>query len=83
MAVSMSVPTSAMAVSMLMEQEKTDDVGCKSEAADDEDQLRIGDFLRLDEPLDSFEEDGKTQGDQEYSIDQRTKGFGALPLVLR
>lgn len=62
----------AVAVSMIMEEEETEDVRCKAKAAYDKHQLRIGDFLRFDESLDCFEEDGKAQGDEEYAVDEGT-----------
>jgi hypothetical protein len=56
--VSVRMPVRVPAVSVVVEEEETDDVGGESEAADDEDELRVGDFLRLKEALYSFQEDG-------------------------
>ena len=63
---------SAMAVAVLVEEEKTKDVRGQAQAADDKDQHGFGHDLRFDESLNGFEEDGQTEGDQEHSIDQCT-----------
>jgi len=55
----MSMRVPAVAMSVIMEKEETEDVRCEAKAAHDKNQLRIGDFLRFDESLDCFEEDGK------------------------
>jgi hypothetical protein len=48
-------------MSVVMEQEKTDDVRCQTERANNKDNLWVRDFLWFDESLYRFEEDGKTQ----------------------
>lgn len=63
-----SVGVAAMA--MVMEEEKTDDVGGKTETPDNQHELRVTDFLGLDETLNGFKEDGEAQGDEEDSIDE-------------
>jgi hypothetical protein len=47
-------------VAVVVEQEETDDVRKETAGTDDEDNHRVGDLLGFDEPLDRFEEDGKT-----------------------
>jgi hypothetical protein len=46
-------------VAVVVEEEKTDDVGGKTETSYNQHKLRVADFLRLDETLDGFKEDGK------------------------
>ena len=70
----------AMAVAVVVEQEKTDNVGKETAGTDDEDNLRMRDVLGLDKALDGFQKDGQTQCDKKDAVDQRTQGFGALPL---
>ena len=61
-----------VAVSVIMEEEETENVRCKAKAAHDKNQLRVGDFLRFDKSLDCFKEDRKAQGDEEYAVDEGT-----------
>jgi hypothetical protein len=70
----------AMAVAVVVEEEQSNDVGCKAERANNEDDLGVGDFLGLDKALNGFKEDGKAEGDEEDAIDECTQGFGSLPL---
>ena len=69
-----------MTMTVVVEEEETEDVGCEAKAAHDEDELGVGDFLRFDKSLDGFEEDGETECDEEDAIDQGTEGLGSLPL---
>lgn len=69
------------AVSMIVEEEETDDVGCEAERTDDEDELRVRDFLRFYKSLDRFEEDGEAERDKEDAVDKGSKRFSALPLL--
>jgi hypothetical protein len=58
--VAMGVTAVAVAsVAVVVEEEKTDDVGGKTETSYNQHKLRVADFLRLDETLDGFKEDGK------------------------
>jgi hypothetical protein len=68
-------------MSVVMEEKKTDNVRCQTKAANNEDDLRVGDFLWFDKSLDRFEEDGKTQRNQEDPVDEGTEGLCALPTV--
>lgn len=63
-----------------MEEEETDDVGSKTERANDENEFGMGNFLRFDKSLDGFEKDGKTESDEEYAVDESTERLSALPL---
>jgi hypothetical protein len=58
------------AVAMIVEQEKTDDVGREAERTDDKDNLGMRDFLGFDESLDRFEEDGQAERDKEDAVDE-------------
>jgi hypothetical protein len=71
--VAVSVRVTAMAVAamaVVVEEEETDDIGGKTETSYNQHKLRVADFLRLDETLNGFKEDGKTQGDEEDAVDQ-------------
>jgi hypothetical protein len=56
-AVAMTVPSTTVRVSVVVEEEKSDDVGGKAKAAYYQDEERLGYFLRFEESLDGFEED--------------------------
>jgi hypothetical protein len=58
------------AVTVVVEEEETDDVRGKTKTSYNQHKLRVADFLRLDETLDSFKEDGKAQGNEEDTVDQ-------------
>jgi hypothetical protein len=72
----------SMTVSYVVEKDQADDVRSKTERADDQNELGLGDFLRFDKSLNSFEEDRETQCDQEDAVHERTKRLCALPLYL-
>lgn len=65
-----AMSSSSMAVPDIVEQDQSDQVRGQTETADDEHQLWVGNFLRLDESLNGVQEDGHTQRDEEDSIDQ-------------
>lgn len=66
----MRVTAVAMAaMTVVVEEEETDNVGGKTETSYNQHKLRVADFLRLDETLDGLEEDGEAQGDEEDSVD--------------
>ena len=68
----MPMLVSTMTVTVVVKEEEPDDVGCEPEGAHDENDLGLGDFLRLDESLDGFEEDGEAEGDEEDAVDEGT-----------
>ena len=71
--VAVSVGVASMAVAamaVVVEEEETDDVGGKTETANNQHKLRVADFLGLDETLNGLKEDGETQGDEEDSVDE-------------
>lgn len=70
----------AVGVAVVVEEEETEDVGCQPCTADGKYKLGGADFLGLKEPLNGFEEDGKTKGEEEYTVDQSSKDFSPLPL---
>lgn len=70
----------AVGVAVVMEEKKAEDIGSQARAADSEDELRGTDFLGLKETLDSLEENGETEGEEEDAVDQGSEDFGALPL---
>jgi hypothetical protein len=72
--------TWSVAVSDVVKQHETDNVRGKTHGSDDQDQLGLRHLLRLDESLNSFEEDGQTEGDQEDAVDESTERLCALPL---
>ena len=69
------------AVTVVVEEEETDNVGQEAARTDDEDDDRVGNVLRLDEALDGLEEDRETQRDKEDAVDEGPQGFRALPLL--
>lgn len=50
----MTVRVSAVAVTVVVEEEQSDDVRCETERTDDEYELGMGDFLGFDETLNSL-----------------------------
>lgn len=74
------VATRSVAVSDVVKQHETDNVRGKTKGSDDQDELGLRYLLRLDESLNSFEEDGQTEGDQEDAVDESTERLCALPL---
>lgn len=79
--VSVGMTVRMAAVTVVVEEEETDDVGQETAGTDDENDDGVGNVLRLDESLDSLEEDGETQRDKEDAVDEGTQGFRALPLL--
>jgi hypothetical protein len=61
-----------MTVTVVVEEEENDDVGCEAARSDDKDDDWVRNVLWLDKSLDGFEEDGETQRDQEDTVDQGT-----------
>jgi hypothetical protein len=66
------VRVAAVTVTVVVEEEETDDVGCEAARSDDKDDDWVRNVLWLDKSLDGFEEDGETQRDQEDTVDQGT-----------
>lgn len=53
-----SMRMSAVAMAVIVEEEKADDVRCQTEGTDDKHELRMGDLqVWLDKPLDRFKKD--------------------------
>lgn len=77
-----SVTVSTVCVSVVVEEEEADNVGGQTETTDDQDELGLGDFLGLNEALDSFKRNRDTEGDKENTVDKGSQSFGALPLGL-
>lgn len=72
--------TRSVAVSDVMKQHETDNVRGKTEGSDDQDELGLRYLLRLYESLNSFEEDGQAESDQEDAVDESTERLCTLPL---
>lgn len=68
----MSVGMATVAVTVVVEEEETDNVGCETARTNDKDDERVRNVLWLDKSLNGFEEDGETQRDKEDSVDQGT-----------
>ena len=68
--VAMTMTVRMMTMTVLMEKKQPKNVGSQTNAAHDQDQLRVRDCLWCNEALDSFKKDGKTESDQEDAIDQ-------------
>lgn len=67
----MSMSTMTMAsMRMVMEKQQSHEIRKEAETANDEDEFGVLDFLRFDETLDGFEEDGHAQCDEEDAVDE-------------
>jgi hypothetical protein len=75
-----AVAMAVAAVGMVMEKDKTKNVRQQSSAPHEADQFRVLHLLRFHQSLYRFEEDGQAKSDEEYTVDERTERFGALPL---
>ena len=62
-----------------VEQKEADDIGCQSDTADNQNQLRIVDFRALHEALNGLDEDGEAERAEKYGIDQCSQDFGPSP----
>jgi hypothetical protein len=60
---------------VFVEKHQSHDVRNKAEGADYADELRISDFLRFNQPLNSLHEYRKTQGDKEHAVNESTQGL--------
>jgi hypothetical protein len=79
----MGVAMAAVPVGVIMEENQAYHIGEKAQASDDADQLRILHLLRLNQSLDSLQEDRHTQCNQENTIHKGTESFRALPLAVQ
>lgn len=70
-----------MGVSMVVEEEETNNVGCQSEGANDYNEARVLHLSHVDEALQRLHEDGEAERQQEHAVDQRTQDLGALPSI--
>ena len=79
MRVTMRVP--AVGVSVVVEEEEADNVARKTQRADDDDDLGVGDLGDVDEALQGFHKDGEAKREQEDAVNQRAEHLGALPAI--
>lgn len=70
-----------MGVSMFMEQEQADEVRCETKGPNNHDELRVGDFWRLEKALDGLERNGETQCEEEDSVHEGCENFSSVPAV--
>lgn len=70
----------SMGVSMSAQDEESNDVREEAQGTDDEDKLWVEDFWWIDKSGDSFENDGKTQCDQEDRIEESAENLCSQPL---
>lgn len=78
----MSVGVSRVPMSVVVEEEETDDVGSKAKGPNNEDELWMRDILRLNKSLDGFKKNGQAKRHKKDTIDKGTKRFSALPLLV-
>lgn len=69
--------TVAMIVAMTAENQETDEIGGETAAADDENQLGIGDLLGLNKTGQGLENDRDAEGDEEDGVEEGTEDLGA------
>lgn len=62
-----------MTMIVLMEDEQAENVEGEANGANDQDKLWVGNFLRLEESLNSIKEDGKAKRDEEYTVDKTSE----------
>lgn len=72
---------SGQRVGLTVEQEQPDDVTGQSQRPNNDDELGVRDLADVEEPLDGFHKDGKAQGEQEDTVDERSEDFRSLPSV--
>lgn len=75
-----SVALTCMRVSMVVEEEEADKVGGEAKAANNQNELGLRDFLRLNKALDGLQSNRNAKCYKEDTVDKRSKRFGALPL---
>jgi hypothetical protein len=70
--VAMAVRTTGrpMTVSDVVEEHETNKVRSETKGTDDKNKLGLWYLLRLNNPLNRFEEDRETQGNQENAVDE-------------
>lgn len=68
-------------MAVIVEEEESDNVGCKTKRTNNKNKLGVRDFLWFYKALNGFKEDGEAQCDEEDAIDERTQRFGTLPAV--
>lgn len=66
---------------LTMEKEKADNVTQETQAAHDNDQLGVGNFRGREDPANSFQTDGNTEGNKEDTVNESTKNFSTLPAI--
>jgi len=64
-----------------MEEEQSDDIAQQPQATHYDDDFRITDFRRRDDPAQRFQGDAYTKSHEEDSVDESTKDFRPLPTV--
>jgi hypothetical protein len=62
------------------EDAKSNQVRSQSKAADNQDELRVSNFGRVNESGERFENDGHAKGDQEDGVEEGAEDFSAKPL---
>jgi hypothetical protein len=73
----------AVRVAVAAEDEETDEVGEKTGASNSENELGAVDLRGLDESGEGLENDGNAKCDEEDSVEEGTKNFGANPLHIQ
>jgi len=65
----MRMSSTAVTVTVIVEEEKSSNVRGQAKASDDQNELWLGDFLWFDKTLNSFEENGHAKRDKEDTVD--------------
>ena len=71
----------AVRMSVVVEEEESDNVRSEAQASYDDHYLGVGDFGDVDEALNGFHEDGEAESQEKDTIDEGSEHFGTLPTV--
>ncbi|KAG2187384.1 hypothetical protein INT44_005070 [Umbelopsis vinacea] len=64
-----------------MEKHQTEQIRCKTYAACNQHQYRLGYDLWADKPLNAIDQKSKTKSKQEYTVDEGSKDLSSLPAI--
>lgn len=81
LAFTMAVLVSVPVIVSMAKNHKANKVRSKTAAADDQDDLRVGDLRRVNESCDRLENDGDAKSNQEDGVEEATKNLGTNPLL--
>lgn len=80
-AVTVRVTVSTVGMAMVVEEQQANEVTSKTERADNNYQLGVGDLGDIDESLNGLHEDAEAKGKEEDTVDESTEDLCTLPAV--